>query len=478
MKGMVAVEKINEMNELIKDLNKRLENIEASSSQRNVLPDKSTKETIFQYDDNVLQSEAQMVGEDNELNSDDASPALQLDELNIENMIVMDFINGHPFEDLVLSSRDLNVSEVVVDELIVKNHKNYVEIMKKLGPEDMIASASENIAAPMTDGVVQTLNVNSLVVDGFINRLDLAMLNEFALKLRGDQILESEINFELLRAVSLQASGEISGKKISHVVRTVNDGKSFTVDQTIQFANPVFINELIVNRRINNINVVKGGVNILLKRSDHDQVIEAMKIFDEVKLLNPIVLQGKITKSNLNKINPIVSFTNDIVLEGKNIAIDTHHGEEINNKKLFSNFHLGDYVIQGNTTISRTISGENFYGSGGVYNAIDLLADGLRLNTSVIEQIFEFVQPIKVTNLLSNSVNNVDVSKFIRTGEVIQTVYGEKNFTGDLHVTNGACDALTINGIDLSTLSESVLKRSGAQTIEGKINFNAVRVKR
>lgn len=113
-----------------------------------------------------------------------------------------------------------------------------------------------------------------------------------------------------------------------------------------------------------------------------------------------------------------------------------------------------------------------------MYNVKDLLIDGLRLNTPVIEQIFDFVQPIKVTNLESNSVSNVDVSKFIRTGEEIQTVYGEKNFLGDLHITNGVCDAFTINDIDLSLLNENVLKRSGAQRIDGKINFNAVRVKR
>lgn len=105
------------------------------------------------------------------------------------------------------------------------------------------------------------------------------------------------------------------------------------------------------------------------------------------------------------------------------------------------------------------------------------MINGLRLNTPVIDQIFEFQQPIKTVNLISNSVNNVDVSKFVQTGE-IQNVYGFKNFTGDLHVTNGLCDALTINDIDLSILNDTVLKRSGAQTIDGVITFNGIRVKR
>lgn len=323
MKGKVIdqrlADKINEMFEIIKDLNKRLGDIETLSTKTNTMADESQQETTSQNDDsNAMHPENQMVGQGNEIQSENSKDALELEELTVENMIVTEFINEHPFKDLVFANGELNVSDVVVNELILKNHKNYVQIVGKsnqnLDLEDMVEAASENFAATTT-GVVDKLKVNSLLVDGFINRLDLSILNEFALKTRGDQILESGINFEILRAASLQTLAEVSNRKISDIVQTVNG--PFSVDQTIQFASPVFINELIVNQRINNINVVKGAVNILLKRSDHDQVIQAMKIFDEVKLLNPIVLQGKITKSNLNKINPIVSINNDIVLEGK-----------------------------------------------------------------------------------------------------------------------------------------------------------------
>lgn len=318
MKGMVVdqqlADKINEMNERITKLNKRLEHIETLSTKRRPMADESKQETIFQNDDNILHPEAQIVGQSQLEN------VLDLDELTIEDMIEIEFINGHAFKDLVFSRRDLNVSEVVVNELILKNHKNYVEVTGRsnLNHEVMMEAASESFVNPMT-GVVDTMKVNSLMVDGFINGWDISQLNELALKIRGDQVLENKINFEVLQAASLQAFGDISTKKIDDVVRTVNG--PFTVVQDIQFVKPVSINELIVNERINNINVVKGSFNILLKRSDRDQVIHAMKIFNAVQLLNPIVLQGKITKSNLNKINPIVSFTDDIVLEGNHGSI-------------------------------------------------------------------------------------------------------------------------------------------------------------
>lgn len=464
-------DKINDMNNLISELNKQLDNIEMKmlSTKSDTMADESQEKVSFEYDDKILQSEAQLA-QDKEIQSEDV---IELDELTIENMIIMEFINGHAFGDLALTNRDLNVSEVVVNELILKNYENYKKIIgktNKIDHEEMVVAASENFVP--TTGIVDKLTLNSLMVDGFINRLDISVLNELALKLRGDQILESEINFEVLQGASLQTSSSISNRKIDDIVR-IKDG-SFAVEQTVQFVNPVFINELIVNQRINNINVVKGNFNILLKRSDHDQVIQVMKTFDEVKLLSPIVLQGKIKKSNLNHINPIVSITKDIFLNGKIAYQPPLTNDELYN---FHWLHTGDYEIKGNTTILRIIRGENIYGGGGKYNVRDLLTDGLRLDTPVIDQIFEFVQPIKINNLLSNSVNNVDVSKFVRTGE-IQTVYGLKNFTGDLQIKNGLCDALSVNDIDLSVLNETVLKKFGAQTIDGKIHFNGIRAKR
>lgn len=300
-------DKINEMLDLIDTLSKRLDDMEKSSTQRNTITD----EAASQYGDNTLHSDAQVVGSRNNNEWDE----MNVNELTIGKMIIVDFINGHPFSDMVLANRDLNVSEIVVDELILKNPRNYMEIIRKANPETMVEAASDNFAAPTAAGIVENLKVNSLLVDGRINSWDLVVLNEYALKIRGDQIFDSQINFDRLKAVSLQATSTISNRKIEDIVRTV-DGP-FTIDQGIQFMNPVSINELIVNQRINNINVLNGAFNILLKRSDNVQVIQALKVFDEVKLLNPIVLQGKITKSNLNKINPIVSISEDIVLEGR-----------------------------------------------------------------------------------------------------------------------------------------------------------------
>lgn len=325
-------DRINEMLDAVDDLNRRLDDMERkSSAQRKTMADGIKSETTFQYGDHILHSDAQVVGKGNEIESE--LEVLDVQELTVGKMITMDFINGHPFTDLVLTHRDLNVSEIVVDELILKNPRNYMDIIAKTNQnsdqEVMVESASDNFATPTT-GIVAQMKVNSLLVDGRINSLDLVLLNEYALKIHGDQILDSEINFESLKASSLQAASTITNRRIDDIVRIV-DGP-FIIDQGIRFTNPVSINEMIVQKRINNINVLNGTFNVLLKRSNNDQVMQALTVFDEVKLLNPIVLQGKITKSNLNKINPIVSIAEDIVLEGTVMLIQIC---SINKKRLF-----------------------------------------------------------------------------------------------------------------------------------------------
>lgn len=293
-------------------------------STADVKRESSEKQTIsFDYGDSSLKSEAQVIGEVNEISSKDSKGSFDFDELTIEDMSNVEFINGHPFENLLFSDRDLNVSDVIVNELIVKNYENYMEIIGKASKnshdEEMIAestSAIGNFFVPQNfSGVVDKLIINSLVVDGLFNGLDLLTLNEFALKLKGDQILESEINFEVLKGVSLQTFSLISNRKIDDIVRI--ESGPFAIDQSVQFSKPVVINELVVNKRLNNININNGKFDILLKRSDRVQVIQTMKVFDEVKLEGPILLQGKIRKSNLNQINPIVSITDNIILEGK-----------------------------------------------------------------------------------------------------------------------------------------------------------------
>lgn len=136
----------------------------------------------------------------------------------------------------------------------------------------------------------------------------------------------------------------------------------------------------------------------------------------------------------------------------------------------------GDYEITGNVTIRGQLHGKNLFGRTGTFNVLQLHAEGLKKSESVIDANIEFIQPIKADHLkVLGTVNSVDVKSFVCSDES-QILKGVKTFVSDLHITDGFCDAVTINGIELEALNNSVLKRSGDQEIRGKIHFKQISV--
>lgn len=109
-----------------------------------------------------------------------------------------------------------------------------------------------------------------------------------------------------------------------------------------------------------------------------------------------------------------------------------------------------------------------------MFNVQQLHEEGLPKSASVIDAHIEFAQPIKTESLIvKGTVNSMNVSSFVCDAD-IHTLTGMKTFAGDLHVKEGFCDALTINGIQMEILNNTVLKRSGDQEVYGKIHFKQI----
>lgn len=89
----------------------------------------------------------------------------------------------------------------------------------------------------------------------------------------------------------------------------------------------------------------------------------------------------------------------------------------------------------------------------------------------------EFSQPIKSINWISGIVNDINSRNFVITKE-IQTILAKKTIIGDLTINDGFCDALTINGIQMQVLNQTVLKTSGDQTVTGNIKFNKISIEK
>lgn len=234
---------------------------------------------------------------------------LNVDELNV------DFINGNPISQLLYADRDLNIRSLVADTLYVNSPQTYQQLEGQA--IDIQGAASAPTEHIEYSEVTDTITVDALIVDGTINQLDLGTIKQFALKTEAtDQIIQGSFGFVKLRAygVSVQTN-LVSGRNLSDLIRT--EGGSYSVSQDVRFDEPLHVDRLYVNDRINNLRIQNGRFDVLLKNSNEIQTITGHKSFNAVRLLNPIVLHGKINSSNLSSMNPIVSVINDIVLEGK-----------------------------------------------------------------------------------------------------------------------------------------------------------------
>ena len=140
-------------------------------------------------------------------------------------------------------------------------------------------------------------------------------------------------------------------------------------------------------------------------------------------------------------------------------------------------YFLGDFEITGNVTIRNFLEAENIFGNSVTYNIKKLIFDGLTTNTTNIDMILQFVQPIRVSNVTTESINGQNVSTWVQSNG-IRTITGEKTFEGDLHITNGETEVAQVNNIILKKLDESVLKKFGDQTIKGNIRFESIDAQR
>lgn len=433
-------------------------------SQEQIDTLKSVEQTDKSYEilNNILESGIQILP-DATINLNNTF----YDELSVKDLTI-EFINGHPIENLVFSDREISVKGIKANSIHVSTEANYQKLVNKVPVNDLAAQASTNDYQQIYyDDTIDTLNVDALTVEGFLNQANFLEIEKFALKTNTDQVLNGRTTFNSINAKNFESStGIISGKKLSNLV--LIKGGNYTILQESRFDEPLEVNRLFIERRLNNIIVDEGQLKVLMKNSEDVQIFEAETNFEFVKLKNPIVLHGKISSSNLEKINPIFSQSDDIFLNGSNSFFFL-----CQDQILIVDIFSGDFEITGNVTIRGILRGENIYGKSKTFNIKTLFADGLSVNAVEIDNLMEFAQPINSKNWISGMVNGFDSSKFVRTTD-IQIITAKKTFIGDLTITEGLCDAHTINGVQIQVLNETVLKKSGNQMVSGNITFNKI----
>lgn len=294
---------IGTMHEIVQQMDKRLKKIERKSTSSDTAKPLTSS---IQFG-NIL-SEAQVIEVDPEV--------IHADTIYVGNNLKIDLINGHPIDKLVKANRELHIHHLQADQVQMNNRKNFKRLFaKSRGNFDQLTSQNRQTTVRQTklSPNLEELSADALTVDGFINDIDLITLERFALKSTGKQTIDANFHVDHLRATDIHNVHHLNMDKI---VRTNKDNR-YEINQDIQFSAPVSINRLRVNDRINNINILNGKFDALLRESNETQVILAAKQFENVKLMRPIVLRGKIKSKSLEQINPIVSMSEPIVLEGK-----------------------------------------------------------------------------------------------------------------------------------------------------------------
>lgn len=156
---------------------------------------------------------------------------------------------------------------------------------------------------------LRKLNVNNVFLKNRLNDITLESLEGEGLTFRGNQKIKGSMKILQLNAQNVSAHKTLEGfVKISGGSIDVNDGVYF--DEFIT-------GELMVDRRFNSIPVAKGKLQILRLDSETEQIIAGEKLFENVELMGPVNLQGKISKGILERKNPVSMIERPLTLKGK-----------------------------------------------------------------------------------------------------------------------------------------------------------------
>ena len=267
------------------------------------------------------------------------STSLQLDELIIEESLNVQKINGQFVKNLVYSNHLKNFGKIraiqaknvfITDRLLVQNRIDGVKftaanLLLKNQNQKLAGSAKvENLLAknvviqnainslPYPEfqnllnqklkkkykNLLNDLTVDSITISNFLNNVKVESLVRNTLKIQGDQIITGDIKFKEIKAQGVifvnTTFSLLSAVNINQLV-SINSSEIVTIDQDLSFTqDELFIENLFVAERLNNIKVIDGNLNVLRLNSDQVQVITGEKTFESVKLINPIKLQVRI----------------------------------------------------------------------------------------------------------------------------------------------------------------------------------------
>ncbi|KAH8270837.1 hypothetical protein KR018_006377 [Drosophila ironensis] len=317
---------------------------------------------------------------------------------------------------------------------------------------------SEKYKAPatrITKPPLEQLTVQDLQVKGKLNQLMWRQLQDQTLKRSGrdEQFIKAAIKIDHLQSEAVQVNNnELNNRMLGHLISV--DGGDFIVQQDVQFAQPLQVNRLQINQRLNHIHVDRQNFDVLLREANHTQVIDGTKRFENVRVLEPISISGPLTGAQLRAMTPVKV---------------THQSLQLR----------GDYVIEGDVTIGRLLQVKDLVDNTTQKSAADTLIRALPLDQPLEDVNVKFLQPITANNTELSFLNAQDLQNLVQLNvDEVQVVQGRKTFPQSVEIARGFGEVKWLNGVDVESLPEMLLTRSGNQTIRVPIQLQGLEIEK
>lgn len=295
---------------------------------------------------------------------------------------------------------------------------------------------------------IKNLTVDRLFMGGLLNDVDIGVLDQYTLKIRGDQEIKGNHKFTTLEADEIQTRVGVVG----NFVRT--DYGEYWIDQDVFFVDDVSAEFAQLKRGLNHIQInSKGSLDVFVKNTRDLVYVNGLKEIENVRL-GEVKFRGKILSKLLEKINPVKH-----IQKPMNVT--------------------GDYVFKNGMFVEKFLQAKNVANKANTFTVQRLRNQGLKINDENVSASVRFLQQIKVARVAANTINGINVSDLVVTGSnTTQVIDGMKYIKGDLYVT-GSTKAININNVDLKQLEETTMKTEGDQNLTGKFilaNVNAKKI--
>ncbi|XP_039486003.1 uncharacterized protein LOC120448200 isoform X1 [Drosophila santomea] len=358
-------------------------------------------------------------------------------------------------------NEELNFDEVTVDTLVVHgtvkaDHINGVDTRNPV--YDSVTANNVYVSAKYTEPagkqrkpLLEELKVKDLQLGGRLNGLKWTELFDLTLKRSNKdvQFIKATVDLDHLKSDAVQVnSNEINDRPLGQLIPV--DSGDFIVQHDVQFSQPIQVNRLLINQRLNHIHVDRQRFDVLTKQANHTQVIEGAVRFENVRVMEPITIAGQIMGAELRAMSP---------------AKVTHKSLQLN----------GDFVIDGDVTIGRLLQMKDFVDESTQKSAAEALSRSMRLDEPLEDVSLNFVEPLIANNTELSFLNTRDLQHLVKlnVGEV-QLVEASKIFPQNVEIVDGFGEIKWLNGIDTESLPEVLLSKSGNQTILSTIQLQGV----